>query len=99
MPPLLVGACRLLVPALVVTDHRTHVLHRRHPAAAAEQGRTPRVQRPAHLFQGHLRVFPPAAAPYAVPRTPARSTPGSGAGAALDTAGPRNASGPLPACP
>src|SRR3954469_18765253 len=81
MPLFLVGLGGPGVPLLVVADDVAGVPDLGHAPPPAEHRRTPPVQRPAHLLGRHLRVFPPATARCGWPRTPARSTPGSGAAA------------------
>src|SRR3954470_19931803 len=92
MPLFLVGLGGLGVPPLVVLDDLAAVPDLGHAAPPPEHRRAPLVQRPAHLLGRHLRVFPPAAARCAWPRTRARSTPGSGAAATRYSPAPRSAS-------
>src|SRR6476620_10913735 len=99
MPLLLVGLGGLSVPPLMVADDLAGMPDLGHAPPSAEHDRAPLVQRPAHLLGRHLRVFPPAAARCAWPRTPARSTPGSGAAAARCSPAPRSASARPPASP
>src|SRR6478752_6366065 len=99
MPLFLVGLGGLSVPPLVVPDDLAGVPGLGHAPPPAEHRRAPLVQRPAHLLRRHLRVFPPATARCEWPRTPTRSTPGSGAAAARCSPAPRSASTPLPASP
>src|SRR6266540_3703526 len=99
MPLFLVGACGLLVAALVVADHLAHMTGLGRAPAAAEQHGAADVERPAHLLPGHLRVFPPAAARCGLTQRPSQSRPGSDVAPGPRTAAPRSASAPLPACP
>src|SRR5215469_8809235 len=99
MPPFLVGLRGLLVAPLVVVDDRTGVAYLRAAPPPAEHRRAPLVQRPAHLLRRHTRVFPPATAPCASPRTPARSGPGPGAESVPCSRVPRSPTVPPPACP
>src|SRR3954447_14588374 len=94
MPPLLVGPRCLLVAALVVSNHLADMLGLGRSPPAAKQDRASGVQRPAHLFPCHPRIFPPSAAPYGLTRSPLRSTPGSGAASAPRSFAPRSASAP-----
>src|SRR3954471_22641941 len=93
----LVGLGGLSVPPLMVADDLAGVPDLGHAPPTTEHDHAPLVQRPAHLLGRHLRVFPPAAARYAWPRTPARPTPGSGAAAAPCSPAPRSASSRPPA--
>src|SRR3954467_12239109 len=95
----LVGFGGLSVPLLVVADDVAGVPGLGHAPPPAEHRRAPPVQRPAHLLGRHLRVFPPATARRGRPRTPERSTPGSGAAATRCSPAPRSASTRLPASP
>src|SRR5262249_54953462 len=99
MPPFLVGAAGLLVAPLVIANDHPRLLRLRRPPSPTQQHQAARVQRPAHLLQRHLRVFPPAAARCAATRTPARSDPGASAATDCDSPAPRSASTPLPAWP
>src|SRR3954467_13421893 len=95
----LVGFGGLSVPLLVVADDLAGVPGLGHAPPPAEHRRAPPVQRPAHLLGRHLRVFPPATARCAWPRTPTRSTPGSGAARARCSPAPRSSPARLLACP
>src|SRR5215210_1034276 len=99
MPPFLVRPRGLLVSALVVADHLPDVRQVRGPTPVAERQRAPRIQRPAHLFHRHERVFPPAAGPCGSTRNPAPPDPAPGVGPDRRTAGPRSASAPLHSWP
>src|SRR5436305_11931784 len=99
MPPLLVRPGRLLVAALVVSDHHADLPGRAGSPPAAEPRRAPGVQRSAHLFHRHLRIFPPAVGPCGSTRSPSRSGTGSGGGSAPHTAAPRSGSAPPPSSP
>src|SRR5262245_49595334 len=59
MPPLLVGAGRLLVAPLVVAVYLAGVTDLPRPALPAEQRRAAGVQPPAHLLPRHPWVSPP----------------------------------------
>src|SRR5262245_44265769 len=99
MPPLLVRFGGLRVAPLVVANDGTDVAQLGRPPPTAEQRRAALVQRPAHLLRRHERVFPPAAAGCASPRTPGPPAPGSGAGSGPCRPAPRSPTGPLPVCP
>src|SRR5262249_22071237 len=94
-----VGLRGLLVAPLVVADDRTGVAYLRAAPPPAEHRRAPLVQRPAHLLRRHPRVFPPAAAPCASPRTPAPPGPGPAAASAPWSPAPRGAPPPPPPGP
>src|SRR3954470_16285262 len=97
MPLFLVGLRGLGVPPLVVPDDLAAVPDLGDAPPPAEHRPAPLVQRPAHLLGRHLRVFPPAAARCARPRTPGRPEPGSGAAATRCSPAPRSALDRLPA--
>src|SRR5690349_7072093 len=94
MPPPPVGSRGLLVATLMIADHHADVRALAPAPAAAEQHPAAFVQRPAHLLHRHLRVFPPAAAACAPPRTPTRSGPAADDAPAPHTADPRSGSAP-----
>src|SRR5688572_30501466 len=99
MPLFLVGLGGLGVPPLVVADDGAGVPHLGDAPPPAEHDRAPLVQRPAHLLGRYVRVFPPAAARRASPRTQALPGPGPSAAATRCSPAPRSPSAPPPASP
>src|SRR5262245_51564925 len=98
MPLLLVRLGGLSVSPLVIPDDVAGMPDLGDAPPPTEHGPASLVQGPAHLLRGHLRVFPPAVAPCAWPRTRARSGPGSDAAAGRCSSAPRNPSARLLAC-
>src|SRR5947209_6071244 len=99
MPLFPVGLGGLGVAPLMVADDFAGVPHLGDAAPPSEHRPAPLVQRPAHLFRRHRRIFPPAGAACAWRRTPALPAPRSGGEPARCSSGPRNPSAPLPASP
>src|SRR5271163_4380459 len=99
MPLLFVRDRCLLVASLVVANDRAGVAQLRNSPTATKNHRATLIQCPAHLLGGELRIFPPAAVPCVLRRSPEPPTLAPDVESGPSSRDLQNASDPLPVCP